>query len=147
LKPCETLFERPEGPAVFRAQVLDGLACFVERTNIAKLHGVPVPLLDPPEGKALGAADVRALRVNSTCALRVEEGAGTVGVRNPRGEQVGVATANRLGLHVEDHQPIHATGATALPALEARGMQNVQPARLAFDLGVQRDDDVREWLF
>jgi hypothetical protein len=131
LKPRETLFERPEGPAVFCRQVLDRLACVVERTDIAELHRMPVALLNPPQRKALRSADIRALGVNATCALRVEEGARTLGVRNPLGEQVGVATANGLGLYIEDRQPVHATGATALPALEARGIQNMQPARLA----------------
>ena len=141
MKPCETLFERPEGPAIAFRQVLDGLAGFVEWTDVAALDRVPVSLLHPPEGKALGPADIRALGVDPTCALWVEEGAGTLGMRNPRGEQLGVATANGLGLHVEDRQPIHATGATTLPAFEARGMQNMKPARLAIDLGVQRHDD------
>lgn len=141
MKPCETLFERSEGPAVACRQVLDGLAGFVEWTDVAALHGVPFSLLDPAEGKTLGPADIRALGVDPTCALWVEEGAGTFGMRNPRGEQLGVATANGLSLHVEDRQLIHATGATTAPALEARGMQNLKPARLAIHLGVQRHDD------
>jgi hypothetical protein len=108
LKPRETLLERAQGPACLDRQVLDGLASLVERTDIAKLDRLPVPLVDPPEGKALGSADVRALRVDSTGALAVEESAGPLDMRSARAEKVGVMTANGLGLHVEDRQPIHA---------------------------------------
>jgi hypothetical protein len=148
LKPREALFDRPQGPAIFCGQELDGLARFVEGTDVAKLDGAPVSFLDPPQGQALGSADVRALGVDSTCALRIEEGAGPLGVRNPHGEKAGVATANGLGLHVEDREPIDAARAAAPPALEARAMQDVQPARFPVHFGVQRGDGgVRSWSF
>ena len=108
MKPRETLLERAQGPACLDGQVLDGLAGLVERTNIAKLDRLPVSLVDPSEGKALGSADVGALRVDSTGPFAVEESAGSLGIRSAHAEKVGVMTANGLGLHVEDRQPIHA---------------------------------------
>jgi hypothetical protein len=108
LKPRETLLERAQRPACLDGQVLDGLAGLVERADIAELDRLPVPRVDPPEGKALGSADVRALRIDSTGAFAIEESAGPFDMRSARAEKLGVVTANELGLHVEDRQPIHA---------------------------------------
>jgi len=125
--------------------VLDGLAGLVERANVTKLDMLPVPLVDPPEWKALGSADVGAVRVDSTGAFAVEESAGPLDMRSAHTEQLGVMAANGLGLHIEDRQPINAARATSPPALQAIGMQDMEPTCLAIHRGVQRGD--RVWAY
>ena len=147
LKPCKALFDRPKGPTVFGGQVLDRLACFVERTDVASLHRLTVQLIDPSQRKALGTADVRPLGVDATPALGIEKGASALGMRNSRGQQLGVATANRLGFDVEDREVIHAAGAATPPALETRLVEHMQPVRFDAHLSVQRDDGVGQRLF
>jgi hypothetical protein len=53
-----------------------------------------------------------------------------------------VVLPNVRGLHLEDGQIIDATRATASLALQSRCVQHVQPACLASDVRVQRDDGI-----
>jgi hypothetical protein len=142
LKAGKTLLERAKRPAFLDGQALDGLAGLVERTDVAKLDRLPVPFVDPSQWKALGSADVGALRVDSTGAFGVEECARPFDVRSARAEKLGVMATNGLGLHLEDRQPINAARAASPPALQAIGMQDMEPTCLAIHRGVQRGDGV-----
>jgi hypothetical protein len=147
LERRETLFDRAQRPARVDGQALDGLAGFVQRTDVAKLHGLPVPLVDPPQRKALGPADVGALRVDSAGPLVVEEGACSLGVRRARSEQLGVVTTDGLDLHVEDRQAVHAAPAAPAPAMEPLCVQKDETARLAIDPCAQNDERVQSSLY
>jgi hypothetical protein len=141
LKRREAFFDGSEGPAILRRQLLDGLAGFVERADVAKLDRLePLVLVEPPQRKPLGSADVGALGVDPAGTVAIEERTRTLCMRDAGGEQLGVVPANGLGLDFEDAQPIDATRAAPAPARESLGMEDVQSVRLDVHRSVQKDD-------
>jgi hypothetical protein len=143
LQSPQTLLDRSDRPARIRGQTFDGLARIIERTDVAELDGVFLSILDPPERKPLGSADVGTVGVDSTSSLLVEKGAGAFGMRYTGDEKLHVMAADLLGLHVEDRQPIDATRAAAAPALQSRRVKDVQPVRRSIDVCMQNGDGVR----
>ena len=109
LQLSETLLDRPDRPAILRAQRLDGLARLVDRADVAELEGSSLSRLEPPQRKPLCSADIRAIGVDSAASLLVEERARTFGMCFASDEKVGVPVTNEIGLRVENRQVIDAT--------------------------------------
>lgn len=142
LEVRESLLHRSDAPACVGAELLDRRSVLVERADVAQLYGGAIPLFDPAERQTLRAADVGAIGVDAARAELVEEGARPLGVWHTRGQELRVPGANALRLHVEDGQIIDAARLAALLALQARGVEHVQTASLAGDVGVQQLDRV-----
>jgi hypothetical protein len=135
---------RPDRPAVIGRQLLDGFARLVERTNIAELHRVSILiLLDPSEWKALRAADIGPVGVNSARAPLAEERAGPLGPRGLVSEKIGMSQPNVVGLRIEHSQPVDAARAATEPALQTGRVKYVKALRLAIYVGMQRGNGIR----
>jgi len=101
LKPRETLLRNgAQSPAC-----LDGTGCemgspaLVERTDYREARRAAVPVVDPPQGKALGSADRRtgAARRFGQAPSQHEGSAGPLDMRSARAKKSAWWTANRLG--------------------------------------------------
>src|ERR1700733_5166543 len=101
LKPTETLLGRPQTPASIGVQPFDRLSLVVQRTDVAHLDGVAVPVLDPAQWKPLSSTHVGAVSINSTGAHFIQEGATARGMRHTRRQQLGMTVANVFRLDVE----------------------------------------------
>jgi hypothetical protein len=136
LELAQTLLRRPDRPALVGRQVDDRNPMLVERTDVAQLDRVRALAFDPAQRQSLRSADVRAIGIDPTPALRVEEGAAAFGARDSPLEEPGVPVPYPVGLRIEHGQAVDAAGAATPPALQARGVKDMQRLCLAIDLRV-----------
>jgi len=119
LQLCQGLFNGADRPTVLNIQGLYRRTDLIERADVPHLHGRTVgPFIDPPKRQALGTAYVRAIRIDPTGLLFVEEGTGPSGPRLCLGQELRVVKADVRRLHLEDRQVILATATAPLAALE-----------------------------
>ena len=144
MKLTEARLGRPDRPALVGGQRLDGLARFVQGTDIPELDRVSIlpVLFDPAQGKTLRPANVGPVGVDPARALIAQERAGPCCPRGAVLEKVSVVAANVVGLRVEHGQPVDAARAATEPALEPRFVEDVKAAGFAIHVGMQRVDGI-----
>jgi hypothetical protein len=144
----QSLFKGANAPAFVRVQIFNrfDVTFVIQRANVAVLNKFTMLVfVQPAEWQSLRAADVRAISVDSTRALIIQEraSAGRMGYR--RFQKWRVLVADVCCFNFEDRQIVNAAHAASAPADQPRAMNLRKHTRLGIDIPIERLQ-IRQWL-
>ena len=133
LEAGEALFERAQCKACVGGQRFDGVARFVEWTDIAQLGRRGFGVVDPSQREPLRAAHVRALLIDAATPVAVEECAGPFAMRSADAKKLRVHATDRRRFDFEDSEIVDAAAGASAAAVHAIGVEHVKSARFAIE--------------